>query len=109
MRGQGQRDRVEARLEFAVVQILKLQRIGEHHVISLQPIRPVNQLPRVVLEQLPEQLPPTGLAGGKLHNPYPEDDHRRSVVNDHLSIIWGTGKPEVWLDLRDRQAPAVEP
>jgi hypothetical protein len=106
MRGQRQRHRVEARLELAVVEVLQLEGVGQHHVVALQAIGAVNQLPGVVLEELSEELAPPGLARRQLHHPDPQDHHGRCIVHHHLGVLGGPGEPQVGLDLHDRQAAA---
>ena len=105
--GEAVRDR-EARLELVVIQVLQLQRVGEHDIVALEPVRAVDQLARVQLQQLAEQVAPERLRCGQLHHPHPEDHDRGRVMHHDFGAVGVAGEPDVRLQLRNRQAARVE-
>src|SRR5688572_11912101 len=109
MGGESERQGIPARLELRVVQVGQLERVGEDHVLALQPVRSVHQIAGVELQELAVETAPLLVTGRRLHHPHPEDHHRRGVMDHDVGAGLGPCPPKAWLHFGRLDGAAFDP
>src|SRR5688572_1161177 len=109
MGGESERQGIPARLELRVVQVGQLERVGEDHVLALQPVRSVHQIAGVELQELAVETAPLLVTGRRLHHPHPEDHHRRGVMDHDVGTGLGPCPPKAWLHFGRLDGAAFDP
>src|ERR1051326_2985880 len=91
VRGESDTDALVRSLEFLVIEMRELQRLGDDNRVLLDAIRPMEQVRRVQLEQAPTQRGQLVFILGKGHDLHAHQDHGRRVVDDEREIELAAG------------------